>query len=85
MTGEKQQVAGRQFIIESIEKTEPPSGMTKGDWFAYTLTNQSAPISGVRSGTLKSVTSYLEEYVENLNARIGSNPSSSYVKKVSKK
>ncbi|MCP4876888.1 MAG: hypothetical protein GY896_15625 [Gammaproteobacteria bacterium] len=59
----------RKFPITSIEKTDPPSGVTEGDWYEYIIGQGSSEIKGKRSGSLKSVTEYVEEYAENLNQR----------------
>ena len=59
----------RMFSIESIEKTSAPEQAGKGEWYRYRIANAMSPIEGVRSGSLKSVTSYLKEYVDNLNTR----------------
>jgi hypothetical protein len=59
----------REFIVTEVVETDPPRGISSGNWFRYTLVNGSAPIIGIRSGTLKSVTRYAEEFAENLNQR----------------
>lgn len=77
-------VSSQLFSLESIEKTTAPDPDDKGEWYRYRIANAMSPIEGIRSGNLKSVTSYLKEYVENLNARsaVGA---STYGKRVSKK
>lgn len=59
----------RVFVVAEVVATDPPRGISNGNWFRYTLVNGSAPITGIRSGTLKSVTRYAEEFAENLNQR----------------
>jgi hypothetical protein len=59
----------RKFPISRIEKTEPPEGVTEGDWYEYVIGQGSSVITGKRAGTLKAVTEYVEEYAENLNQR----------------
>lgn len=59
----------KQFRLVSIEKTDPPEDVSGGEWYRYSIEHDSSPIDGMRSGTLRSVTQHLEEYVENLNAR----------------
>ena len=59
----------QQFEILSIEITEPPGNIEGGEWYRYSIGHASSPIQGLRSGSLKSVRKYLEEYVEQLNAR----------------
>ncbi len=61
--------SGRLFSLESIEKTDPPDPADKNEWYRYRIANAMSPIEGIRSGSLKSVTAYLKEYVDNLNAR----------------
>ena len=59
----------RKFPVTSIEKTDPPKGVTEGEWYEYVIGHGSSEIKGKRSGTLKSVTAYVKEYAENLNQR----------------
>lgn len=58
-----------KFPVTSIEKTEPPKGVTEGDWYAYVIGEGSSVITGKRAGNLKAVTEYVEEYADNLNRR----------------
>lgn len=57
------------FRIASIEKTDPPEGVSGGEWYRYCIEYKASPIEGIRSGTLSSVKQHLEEYLEKLNAR----------------
>ena len=59
----------KPFRILSIEKTDPPENVAGGEWYRYFIEHKSSPIDGLRSGTLRSVTKHLEEYVETLNSR----------------
>ena len=59
----------RKFNITKIEKTNPPEGIQKGDWYRYVIGKGSSEIRGKRSGTLQSVTEHAEEYASNLNLR----------------
>ena len=59
----------RKFPIARIERTEPPAGVTEGEWYEYVIGLGSSAITGKRSGSLKAVTEYVEEYAENLNQR----------------
>ena len=52
-----------------IRKTEPPDGETQGNWYRYTIENDSSPITGIRAGSERSVWRYAEEFAENLNRR----------------
>ena len=58
-----------KFPVSSIEKTEPPEGVTGGEWYEYVIGRGSSVITGKRSGTLKAVTEYVEQYADNLNQR----------------
>ncbi len=58
----------REFVVTDVVAIDPPSGES-GKWFRYHIVNASAPISGIRSGSLKSVRKYAEEFAENLNQR----------------
>ena len=62
-------VIENKFPITSIEKTEPPQGVKEGEWYAYVIGKGSSAITGMRSGSLKAVTEYVEEYADNLNRR----------------
>lgn len=59
----------RKFPVTSIEKTDPPKGVTEGEWYEYTIGHGTSEIKGKRCGTLKSVTAYVKEYARNLNQR----------------
>jgi len=58
-----------KFPVTSIAKTEPPSGVAEGEWYEYIIGQGASAIRGKRSGTLKAVTQYVEEYADNLNRR----------------
>lgn len=58
-----------KFEIESIEKCEPPKGMAGGTWYQYIVGQQGSKITGYKSGTLKSVTKHVEEFIAGLNDR----------------
>jgi hypothetical protein len=58
-----------QFRVLVIEKTEPPENATAGEWYRYVIGHEATSINGMRSGSLRSVTLHLEEYVEKLNSR----------------
>lgn len=59
----------REFIVTDVVETERPRGVTSGTWYRYTIGHGSSPISGIRSGSLKSVRRYAEEFADNLNQR----------------
>ena len=62
-------VIENKFPVASIEKTEPPQGVEEGEWYEYVIGIGSSAITGRRSGSLKAVTEYVEEYADNLNRR----------------
>ena len=43
----------REFVVADVVAIDPPSGES-GKWFRYSIVNASAPISGIRAGSLKS-------------------------------
>ena len=59
----------REFVVTDVVKTDPPEGVSSGSWYRYTIGHGSAPISGIRSGSLQSVRRYAEEFADNLNQR----------------
>lgn len=73
-----------KFPITSIERTDPPDGVTEGEWYEYVIGKGSSSIKGRRAGTLKAVTEYVEEYAENLNQRSTLGYSSYAARKVQK-
>jgi len=62
-------VTESKFPVTSIEKTEPPAGVTEGEWYEYIIGLGSSAIKGKRAGSLEAVTEYVEEYADNLNRR----------------
>lgn len=73
-----------KFPITSIGRTDPPDGVTEGEWYEYVIGKGSSSIKGRRAGTLKAVTEYVEEYAENLNQRSTLGYSSYAARKVQK-
>ncbi len=57
------------YRVGNIEKTEAPEQDSGTEWYSYTIEHETSSISGKRPGSLRSVTKYLEEYVEKLNGR----------------
>ena len=76
--------AKSKFPVTSIEKTDPPDGETRGEWYQYVIGIGSSSIKGKRSGTLEAVTEYVKEYAENLNQRSALGYSSYAARKVQK-
>ena len=62
-------IIGASFSVVSIEKTDPPEGVSDGEWYDYVIIRGDSEIRGKRAGSKKAVTGYVEEYVENLNRR----------------
>ena len=63
------ELGDREYIVTEVVKTRRPKGIQSGDWYRYTIGHGSSPISGTRSGSLKSVRRYAEEFARNLNQR----------------
>ncbi len=59
----------RHYRVGSIEKTAAPQDDSGSEWYSYTIEHETTCINGKHSGTLRSVTQYLEEFVEKLNSR----------------
>ena len=57
------------FIIECIEKVDPPTDMTGDYWYRYIVRQNKRKITGFKSGTLESVTEHVELFTEGLNER----------------
>ncbi len=64
------ELGDREYIVTEVVKTSRPKGIQSGDWYRYIIGHGSTPISGVRSGSLKSVTQYAEDFARNLNLRV---------------
>lgn len=78
------EVEENKFPITSIEKTDPPEGVSEGDWYEYVIGSGSSEIRGKRAGSLRSVKAYVKEYAENLNQRSTLGYSSYAARKVQK-
>ena len=59
----------REFIVAEVVRIERPDGVAGGNWYRYTIEHGSAPIEGIRSGSLQSVRQHAEEFADNLNQR----------------
>ena len=64
-----EEILENKYTVTSIEKTDPPDGVTEGDWYEYVIGTGASEIRGKRSGTKKAVTAYVKEYAENLRQR----------------
>jgi hypothetical protein len=58
----------RRYALARVEKTDAPDGGTS-KWYRYVLDNGRSTITGLRSGSVKEVTEYANQYAEQLNAR----------------
>lgn len=58
-----------KYRVVSIEKTDPPEGMSDGDWHRYVVGYGKSIIEGTKSGSLITVTEHAETFAEGLNAR----------------
>ena len=84
MTDQYDKLGNTFFCVTSIEKTEPPAGVTEGEWYQYTIGHGESAIHGKRSGSLQSVTRHAEEYAENLNQRTFLGPSAYAARRLQK-
>jgi len=57
------------YEIVSVKRTDPPEGTEGTGWHHYVITQGGNQISGFRQGTLKGVTTAVEEIVVQLNER----------------
>ena len=62
-------VDDQAYEVISIKPTEPPGKMEGGNWHCYVIGQGDNTIFGYRQGSLKSVTSSVEEIVLRLNER----------------
>lgn len=59
----------KQYCVVSVEKTDAPAGAEGDNWFRYVVARDNSEIVGNMRGTLKQVTKYAKEFVDNLNQR----------------
>lgn len=69
MSEETEKTLERHFHVTSIEKIEPPAGISGDNWYQYTIGEGDSAITGKRSGSLQSVKLHAEEFAANLNQR----------------
>ena len=61
---------GQSYEIVSIQRAEPPAGSEGSNWHGYVIAFEGAKtVHGCRQGSLKDVTSAVEEIVDQLNER----------------
>ena len=65
----KENAAEDRYRVISIEKSDPPEGMTEGNWYRYVIGQGKSRIEGLRLGNLKSVREHVMGVAENLNER----------------
>ena len=57
------------YQVVSVEKTDPPEGVTGGNWYRYVIELDGQTIVSSRRGTLKQVTEYAKECAANMSTR----------------
>lgn len=60
---------GQPYKIESIQRSDAPSGTEGSDWYAYVIAQGEHRINGYRRGKLNAVTLAVEEVIAQLNER----------------
>ncbi len=61
---------GQVYEIVSIQRAEPPPGAESSNWHRYVIAfDGTETIHGCRQGSLKAVTSAVEEIIVQLNER----------------
>ena len=61
---------GKFYEIESIQRAEPPPGGEGPNWYRYVIAFEGTDtVHGCRQGSLKAVTSAVEEIIIQLNER----------------
>jgi hypothetical protein len=57
------------YTLSSVNKAKAPAGTDGNDWYRYVVERDSNTIVGCMRGTFQQVSTYAEEFVENLNIR----------------
>lgn len=61
---------GQSYEIVSVERAEPPHGAEGSNWYRYVIAFEgNDTIRGCRQGSLKTVTSAVNEIIVQLNER----------------
>lgn len=60
-----------KFEVVSVKKIDTPEGMTGNDWCGYVLRRDKSEITGMKRGTIRSVTDHAKDITDDLNARAG--------------
>ncbi|MDH4274226.1 MAG: hypothetical protein OEW08_04230 [Gammaproteobacteria bacterium] len=58
-----------KYNVISVEKSDPPAGMTGNDWYRYVIGVGNSQVIGNKPGTLNTVTEHARTAAEDLNAR----------------
>lgn len=58
-----------KYRVVSVEGTEPPQGVTNGNWYRYVIGDGSSKIEGMKSGSLATVTEHAHDVARDLNER----------------
>jgi hypothetical protein len=66
------------YEVVTVKKIATPEGMTGDNWHRYVIRRKSSEITGMKPGTLKSVTQHADSVAEDLNLRAGGLASSTY-------
>jgi hypothetical protein len=57
------------YYVVSVEKANPPEGMSGSNWHRYIIQRGEQKIEGLQPGRLKEVTKHAEAFAESLNER----------------
>lgn len=57
------------YILETIDRSEPPAGCTGSNWYRYTIVQGTNKIVGYRQGNRRDVTDDTRNTVRELNER----------------
>ena len=58
-----------KYKVISVEKADPPAGMTGDNWYQYIISAGNSKVIGCKPGTLNAVTEHAETAAADLNAR----------------
>ena len=64
-----------RYTVVTVEKTQPPKGMTGDNWHQYVIGYGVSRVIGKKPGTLSAVTAHAETVAEDLNSRARSGSS----------
>lgn len=57
------------YQVIDVKKSAPPEGMDGKNWHSYTIKRGSSVITGLKPGTIKTVTAHANQVAADLNAR----------------